>query len=61
MKVKELIEYLQKQDKEREVVLHIWNGEESLFSPIIPAATPLANTKNLLVFIEQKECVEPIR
>ena len=61
MKIKELIIFLKKYDDEREVVLHYWNGENSKFFPLSPAVTPTANTKNLLVLIEDKLNIETIR
>lgn len=55
MKVKELIKYLDTlpdKDKERMCVLHHWNGKQSYFLDLLPAATKYANTKNLLVFTD---------
>ncbi len=62
--VKQMIEFLQKYEPEREVVLHLWNGNkgESNFIALSQAVTPTANTTNLLVLIENKGClIKPIR
>lgn len=60
MKAKEMIEYLQKQDSEREVCLWEWAGEESKFYALNPTATPKANTENLICFMGNG-LVKPIR
>ena len=62
MKVKEMIRYLNKYSDDREVVLHHWTGTESLFLPLIPAATPTANSKNMIVLItDDLNIVTPVR
>lgn len=65
MKVKELLERLQEMKKEgdgdRDITLHIWNGETSRFRDLMLSPNTFANTKNIVVFIEGYNFVEPIR
>lgn len=61
MKIKELIEFLNKFEADREVVLHEWQGgiSGSRFISLLPACTPKANTKNLVV-LRGSGLIEPI-
>lgn len=60
MKARDLIRVLEKYT-EREVVFHEWTGEKSLFLPVEVAATPTANSKNLICLITGRGLIEPIR
>lgn len=52
MNIKQLIEELKKYDETREVVIHNWNGEVSIFHGLTMSCNPTANTTNLLVLID---------
>lgn len=60
MKVKEMIEWLQKQDQDREVALWEYKKDKSFFYSLVPTATPEANTTNLVCLMDSQR-IKPLR
>lgn len=45
MKIKEMVKLLSKEDQEAELIYWEWNGEESVFTELIPTSNPKLNTE----------------
>jgi hypothetical protein len=61
MKVKNMIDFLKECEPDRQVVLHNWSNERgSKFVGLQFSYTPTANTKNLVVLVEENFFIEPV-